>query len=98
MSLAKHKYTVLNQICKLIPRNLVSKLAKKYGVDKQARSFTPWSHVLAMIFAQLAHSLSLNDVCDTCKNNKAALETIRQAIKSTNIFASVCNSQSSVYS
>jgi len=79
MNPAKHKYTVLNQICKLIPRNLVSKLSKKHGIDKQSRSFSPWSHVVSMIFAQLAHSLSLNDVCDTCKNNKASLETIRQA-------------------
>jgi len=80
MSPAKHKYTVLNQICKLIPRNLVPRLSKEYGIDKQARKFTPWSHVVSMIFAQLAHSLSLNDISDTCRNNEAALATIRQAV------------------
>ncbi len=38
MKPAKHKYTVLHQICNIIPAFLVSKLAKKYGIDKQARS------------------------------------------------------------
>ncbi len=79
MSPTKHKYTTLNQICNLIPRNLVSKLAAKHGVDKQWRTFSPWSHIVSMMFAQLAHSLSLNDICDTCNNNKGALATIRNA-------------------
>ena len=79
MKPAKAKYTTLNQICNLIPRNLVAKLAKKHGVDKQARSFSPWSHVVAMLHAQLAHSLSLNDIADTLKNPAASLATIRRA-------------------
>jgi len=48
------KHTILNQICNLIPRNLVPRLASKHGVDKKARSFSPWSHVVAMLHAQLA--------------------------------------------
>ena len=63
------KHTILNQICNLIPRNLVPRLASKHGVDKKARSFSPWSHVVAMLHAQLAHSLSLNDVADTMRNH-----------------------------
>lgn len=79
MDAAKHKYTVLNQICNLIPSYLVSQLAGKHGIDKQSRTFSPWSHVVAMIFTQLAHSLSLNDIVDTCRNHSAALLTIRNA-------------------
>jgi len=79
MDPAKSKFTVLNQICKLIPRNLVSRLASEHGVDKKARGFSPWSHVVAMLHAQLAHSLSLNDVADTLRNHAPALATIRQA-------------------
>ncbi len=79
MKPAKAKYTTLQQICNLIPRNLVAKLAKKHGVDKQARSFSPWSHVVAMLHAQLAHSLSLNDIADTLKNHASSLATIRRA-------------------
>jgi len=79
MQPAASKNTVLNQICNLIPRNLVPKLARKHGVDKKARDFTPWSHVVAMLHAQLAHSLSLNDIADTMRNHAGALATIRRA-------------------
>jgi len=79
MNPAASKYTVLNQICNQIPRNLVPRLARKHGVDKKAREFTPWSHVVAMLHAQLAHSLSLNDVADTMRNHAGALATIRRA-------------------
>ena len=50
----KHKYTILKQICQHIPSFLVSNLARKYGVDKQARSFSPWSHVVSMLHIQIA--------------------------------------------
>jgi hypothetical protein len=57
MKPAASKNTVLNQICNLISRNLVPKLARKHGVDKKARYFTPWSHVVAMLHSQLADFL-----------------------------------------
>ncbi len=79
MKPAKHHYTILNQICKLIPGHLVPTLAKTYGVDKQARSISPWSHVVSLLHSQLAHSLSLNDVVDTLRNHSGALKTIRRA-------------------
>ncbi|MFA7186397.1 MAG: hypothetical protein WC082_15960 [Victivallales bacterium] len=41
MNPSKHKMTVLSQIFKLIPRNLIPKPARVHGVDKQARSFSP---------------------------------------------------------
>jgi hypothetical protein len=79
MKPTQHNYTVLNQICKLIPPFLVSGLAKRFGIDKQARSFSPWSHVVAMLHVQIAHSLSLNDVADTLRNHSGVLTTIRRA-------------------
>ena len=80
MNPAKSKHTVLKQICNQIPRNLVPKLARKHGVDKKAREFTPWSHVVALLHSQLAHSLSLNDVADTMRNHSGAIATIRRAV------------------
>ena len=80
MNPLKHKMTVLKQIYKLIPRNLVPKLAHKHGVDKQSRSFSPGSHVLALVFGQLSHALGLNDICDTLRNHKGVLTTIRDAV------------------
>jgi hypothetical protein len=79
MKPAKHKYTILKQICNLIPAHLVPTLAKSLKADKQARSFSPWSHVVAMLHVQIAHSLSLNDVADTLRNHSGVLTTIRRA-------------------
>jgi hypothetical protein len=58
----RSKHTSLKQICQLIPSHLVSKLARKY--QAQTRSFSPWSHVVAMLYAHLTHAIGLNDVCD----------------------------------
>jgi len=67
------------QICNLIPAFLVSKVARECGVDKKARTFSPWSHLVALLYAQMTHALSLNDVCDALKNHVAKLLRIRQA-------------------
>jgi hypothetical protein len=45
--------SVLALLCNLIPPHLASKLARETGVDSMARSFSPWSHVVCMLFAQL---------------------------------------------
>ena len=79
MKPAKSTMTVLKQVVDLIPAYLVPKLARKHGVDKKSRSFTPWSHVVSLVHAQLAHSLSLNDVCDDLRTHSGALSTLRGA-------------------
>src|SRR5687768_11269244 len=62
-----HKLEVLRQICNWIPNFLVSRLARETGVADRARTFSPWSHVVAMLYAQLTHAISLNDVCDALR-------------------------------
>ncbi|MCP4270324.1 MAG: IS4 family transposase [Candidatus Brocadiaceae bacterium] len=79
MKPTKHKFTSLKQMMGYIPKTIVTRLAKKYNVNKQSRSFSPWSHVVSLVFAQLSHSLSLNDVCDNLKNHSSALLTISGA-------------------
>src|SRR3989339_640333 len=79
MNPSKHKMTVLAQIFKLIPGNLIPKLAREHGVEKRSRTFSPVSHVLALMFGQLSHALGLNDVCDTLRNHSGVLSTIREA-------------------
>ena len=79
MKTVRTNISTLRQIVEFIPGHIVKKLAKKHGVDKQARTFSPWSHVTTMMYSQLAHSLSLNDVCDTLTNHKKELVTIRNA-------------------
>jgi len=76
---ARSKYSILNQVCNLIPPYLVAKLAREHGVSKKARTFSPWSHVVSLLYAQLTHAMSLNDVCDSLKLHGAKLFAIRRA-------------------
>ena len=64
----------------MIPGHMVSKLAKEHGVDAQSRTFTPWSHVVSVMYAHLAHAFGLNDVCDSLQMNSSALATVRSAV------------------
>ncbi len=75
----RHKFTILQQVMSILPIHLVQKLSRRFGVDKQARSFPPWSHVVSLVFAQISHALSLNDVCDSLRNHSSALSTFRGA-------------------
>ncbi len=79
MKPTKSTMTVLKQVVDPIPAYLVPKLARKHGIDKKSRSFSPWSHLVSQVHAQLAHSLSLNDVCDDLCNHSGALRTLRGA-------------------
>ena len=71
--------TILRQLCQLIPPHLVPKLARATGVDLKERTFSAWSHVVAMIYAQISHSWSLNDVCDGLRLHMTPLFAIRAA-------------------
>ena len=61
---APSKLNVLRQICNFIPDFLVPQLARETGVEKKVRTFSAWSHVVSLLYAQLTHSIGLNDVCD----------------------------------
>ena len=76
---SRREAAILGQICELIPGHVVSKAARVLGVDEQARSFSPWSHLVAMVHAQMSHALSLNDVCDGLNNWRTPLAAIRGA-------------------
>jgi len=75
----RSKFSLLRQLCNLIPNHLVPKLAREAGVDQQARTYLPWSHVVTLLFAQLTHSLGLNDVCDALGLHSSGLSAIRGA-------------------
>jgi len=55
---------VLKQLLNWIPRGMINRLAIQTGVQAKARTFSVTSHLAAMIFAQLARTVGLNDVCD----------------------------------
>jgi hypothetical protein len=75
----RSKFSVLRQLCNLIPTHLVAQLARATGVEKKARSFSPWSHVVSLLFAQLTHAIGLNDVSDSLRLHSGPLATLRGA-------------------
>lgn len=73
------KYTTIKQVCNLIPGHLVASLSKTHGIDEQCRTFSEWSHVVALTTAQMTHAIGLNDVCDNLQMHRSTLCTIRGA-------------------
>jgi len=76
---ARSKFTILRQICNYIPPFLVPQIARTTGAEDKARSFTPWSHVVSLLFGQLSHSLGLNDLCDALQLHSGLLVNVRGA-------------------
>ncbi len=79
MKPTRSQLSTLKQVCTLIPPHLVTKLARKHGIDKKWRGFSPWDHVVALLYSQLAHSSGLNNVCDGLRLHRGALSAIRGA-------------------
>jgi hypothetical protein len=75
----RSQFSILRQICNFIPAHTVSKIARETGVAEQARTFQPWSHVVALLVAQVTHSIGLNDVCDALQLHSGPLSTVRGA-------------------
>jgi hypothetical protein len=73
------QFSILRQIGNFIPAHMVPKLARQTGVEAKARTFSPWSHVVTLLYAQLTHALSLNEVCDGLQLNRSELAAVRGA-------------------
>ena len=69
----------MRQLCNLIPTHLVPMLARETGVEARARTFSPWSHVAALVYAQVSHAIGLNDICDALQLYRGPLSAIRGA-------------------
>ena len=75
----RSQFTIVRQICNLIPGHTVAKIARDTGVEDKSRSISPWSHVVSQIYAQVAHCIGLNDACDSLQLHSGALVSIRGA-------------------
>jgi hypothetical protein len=53
----RYNVIVLKQLLNLIPRDTANRLARETGVESRARTFSVYSHLASMMFAQLAHAL-----------------------------------------
>ena len=75
----RSKFSIFRQICNFIPQHLVSKIARTTGAEDKSRTFTPWSHVVSLGYAQLTHSIGLNDLCDSLQLHSGPLAGLRGA-------------------
>ena len=75
----RSKFSILRQICNFIPQYEVSKITRTTGVEDKSRTFTPWSDVVSLGYAQLTHSIGLNDLCDSLQLHSGPLASIRGA-------------------
>jgi hypothetical protein len=80
---AASKLNLLRQICNFIPEFLVPRLARETSVEKKVRTFSAWSHVVSLLYAQLTHSIGLNDVCDALGLHSGPLSSLRGATPPT---------------
>lgn len=76
---ARSRFSIFRQVCNLIPEPMVSKIARSTGAEEKSRTFTPWSHVVSLGYAQLTHSIGLNDLCDSLQLHSGPLSGIRGA-------------------
>src|SRR6266540_2532163 len=58
----RSQFNILRQISNYIPAHEVSKIARETGAEEKSRTFKPWSHVVSLLYAQLTHSIGLNDL------------------------------------
>jgi hypothetical protein len=76
---APSKLNLLRQICHFLPEFLVATLARETKVAERARTFSPWSRVVALVCAPLTHSIGLNDVCAARRLQSGPLSRLRGA-------------------
>jgi hypothetical protein len=56
--------SLFSQILRQIPRDLFFGLVQKHRAERYAKSFSSWTHLVAMLFSQLAHADSLREICN----------------------------------
>src|SRR5437867_10086458 len=89
----RSQFNILRQICNFIPPNEVPKIARITGVQDRSRTFKPWSHVVSLVYAQLTHSIGLNDLCDSLQLHSGPLASLRGATRSEEHGLSNANSE-----
>src|SRR5881409_2859193 len=73
---ARSQFSILRQICNFILLHLVSRIARITGAEDKSRTFSPWSHVVSLGYAQLT---------STCWRPKNRIELSNGTPKQKNI-------------
>jgi hypothetical protein len=74
---ARPDIIVLKHLLNFTPRSVINQTAHKSGVDTKVSTFSVLSHLASMLFAQLSHAISLNDVCDWLRLKTAAVSRLQ---------------------
>lgn len=56
--------SLFSQLLHRIPRDMFDGLVQKHGAERYAKGFSSWTHLVAMLFSQLAHADSLREICN----------------------------------
>lgn len=56
--------SLFSQILREIPRDMFLGLVQKSHSERYAKGFSSWTHLVAMLFCQLAHADSLREICN----------------------------------
>lgn len=56
--------SLFNQLLQHFPRGEFVALVRKHSAEKDAKGFTCWTQLVAMLFCQLAHTDSLREICN----------------------------------
>lgn len=70
------KFPLRWQLCNPIPNDLAPQLVRTHAVQEKSRSLLPWRHLVSLIYAQLTHARSLNNVSDALRLRAGPLTAI----------------------
>ena len=56
--------SLFSQLLQHVPRSEFAKLVSKHQAERDAKGFTCWAQLTAMLFCQLAHADSLREICN----------------------------------
>jgi Transposase DDE domain/Domain of unknown function (DUF4372) len=56
--------SLFSQILQQIPRDMFFGLVQRFRAERYAKGFSSWTHLVAMLFSQVAHADSLREICN----------------------------------
>ncbi|MFC1734121.1 IS4 family transposase [candidate division KSB1 bacterium] len=56
------KITLFSQLVQLLPRNKFQKVVNKYQSNKHSKGLDSWTHLISMVFCQIAQANSVRDI------------------------------------
>ena len=68
------KISVFAQIARLIPREMIISIARKYKADRYCKGLDTWTHLMSLLLAQLADFNSLRDICNNMRGMQGRIQ------------------------